>query len=59
VLIELGMKEDRGAVYPWRIKKESTDETLPAGKSMLEIFLEIGRGRSLLEYAAAAAGWVG
>ena len=48
-LLELGIKEDPAAVsYPWTIKKESTDEALPAGKSMLEIFQEIGMGRSLL-----------
>src|SRR5689334_1437030 len=30
-LLELGIKEDPGAVsYPWTIKKEATDETLPA-----------------------------
>lgn len=38
-LLEIGIKEDPGAVnYPWIIKRESTNETLPAGKSMLEIF---------------------
>jgi hypothetical protein len=56
VLIELGMKEEHGAIYPWRIKKESTNETLPPGKSMLEIFLEIGRGRSLLILGAPGSG---
>src|SRR6185503_13353032 len=46
-LLELGIKEDPSAVnYPWTIKKESTNETLPAGKSMLEILKEIGLDRS-------------
>ena len=54
-LLELGIKEDPSAVsYPWSIKRESTDETLPADKSMLEIFDEIGMGRSLLSSAHLA-----
>jgi len=56
-LLELGIKEDPSAVtYPWTIKKESTNETLPAGKSMLEIFQEIGMGRSLLILGAPGSG---
>jgi hypothetical protein len=56
-LLELGIKEDPGAVrYPWTIKKEVTNEPLPAGKSMLEIFTEIGAGRSLLVLGAPGAG---
>jgi hypothetical protein len=56
-LLELGIKEDPTAVnYPWTIKKESTNETLPAGKSMLEIFQEIGLGRSLLILGAPGSG---
>src|SRR5687768_8857831 len=56
-LLELGIKEEPGAVkYPWTIKKESTGETLPAGKSMLEIFQEIGLGRSLLMLGAPGSG---
>jgi len=49
-LLDLGIKADPEAVtqYPWAIKRESTDETLPAGTSMLEIFDSIGMGRSLL-----------
>ena len=43
-LLDLGIKQDPEAVtqYPWAIKKESTDETLPTGTSMLEIFDSIG-----------------
>jgi len=56
-LLELGIKEDSSAIsYPWAIKKESTNETLPAGKSMLEIFEEIGAGRSLLILGAPGSG---
>ena len=56
-LLELGIKEDPTAItYPWTIKKESTNETLPAGKSILEIFEEIGSGRSLLILGAPGAG---
>lgn len=56
-LIELGIKEELGAVrYPWTIKKESTGEVLPPGKSMLEIFREVGAGRSLLVLGAPGAG---
>jgi len=56
-LLELGIKEDPQAVsYPWTIKKESTGEFLPAGKSMLEIFREIGMGRSLLILGAPGSG---
>jgi len=57
-LLDLGIKEDPEAVtqYPWAIKKESTDETLPAGTSMLEIFDNIGMGRSLLILGAPGSG---
>ena len=56
-LLELGIKEDPGAVsYPWTIKREKTNETLPAGKSMFEIFEEIGLGRSLLILGAPGSG---
>jgi len=56
-LLELGIKENPSAVnYPWTIKKESTDEILPAGKSMLEIFQEIGMERSLLILGAPGSG---
>ena len=57
-LLDLGIKEDPEAVtkYPWAIKKESTDETLPAGTSMLEIFDSIGMGRSLLILGAPGSG---
>jgi hypothetical protein len=57
-LLDLGIKQDPDAVtkYPWAIKKESTDETLPAGTSMLEIFDSIGMGRSLLILGAPGSG---
>jgi flagellar biosynthesis/type III secretory pathway ATPase len=57
-LLDLGIKPDPEAVtqYPWAIKKESTDETLPAGTSMLEIFESIGMGRSLLILGASGSG---
>ena len=57
-LLDLGIKEDPDAVktYPWAIKREATKETLPAGTSMLEIFQEIGMGRSLLILGAPGAG---
>jgi hypothetical protein len=57
-LLDLGIKEEPNAVktYPWAIKKESTDETLPAGTSMLEIFDSIGMGRSLLILGAPGSG---
>lgn len=57
-LLDLGIKPDPEAVtqYPWTIKKESTDETLPAGTSMLEIFDSIGMGRSLLILGAPGSG---
>jgi hypothetical protein len=48
-LREIGIKENPNALrYPWTIKQESTGKTLPADKSMLAIFEEIGFGRSLL-----------
>ena len=56
-MLELGIKEDPEAVtYPWAIKKEATGETLPAGTSMLEIFEQIGMGRSLLILGAPGSG---
>ena len=57
-LLDLGIKQDPEAVtqYPWAIKRESTDETLPAGTSMLEIFDSIGMGRSLLILGAPGSG---
>jgi len=57
-LLDLGIKQDPEAVtkYPWAIKKESTDETLPAGLSILEIFDSIGMGRSLLILGAPGSG---
>jgi hypothetical protein len=57
-LLDLGIKPDPEAVtqYPWAIKKESTNETLPAGLSMLEIFDSIGMGRSLLILGAPGSG---
>ena len=56
-LLELGVREDPGALrYPWTVKRESSDEPLPPGKSMLEIFREIGMGRSLLVLGAPGAG---
>jgi len=56
-LLELGIKEDPTAInYPWTIKRESINETLPAGKSMLEIFKEIGADRSLLILGAPGSG---
>ena len=56
-LLDLGIKEDPDAVtYPWAIKREANKETLPAGTSMLEIFQEIGMGRSLLILGAPGSG---
>jgi hypothetical protein len=57
-LLELGIKEDPDAIktYPWAIKRETTKETLPAGMSMLEIFEQIGMGRSLLILGAPGSG---
>lgn len=56
-LLELGIKEEPEAVkYPWGIKKEGSDELLPSGKSMLEIFEQIGMGRSLLILGAPGSG---
>jgi hypothetical protein len=57
-MLDLGIKQDPEAVtkYPWAIKKESTDETLPAGTSMLDIFDSIGMGRSLLILGAPGSG---
>ena len=57
-LLDLGIKEDPDAVktYLWAIKREVNKETLPAGTSMLEIFEEIGIGRSLLILGAPGSG---
>ena len=56
-LLELGIKEDTNALnYPWAIKREITQESLPSGTSMLEIFQEIGMGRSLLILGAPGSG---
>ena len=56
-LLELGVREDPGALrYPWTVKRESNDEPLPPGKSRLEIFNEVGMGRSLLVLGAPGAG---
>ena len=56
-LLELGIKEDPNAVhYPWAIRREATQEAIPAGTSMLEIFEQIGLGRSLLILGAPGAG---
>ena len=56
-LLELGIKENPSAVsYPWTMKRETMNEDLPIGKSMLEIFEEIGMGRSLLILGAPGSG---
>jgi len=58
-MLDLGIKISPESVtdkYPWVIKKEATDETLPAGTSMLEIFDSIGMGRSLLILGAPGSG---
>ena len=56
-LLDLGMKEDPETVsYPWTIKRESSQQTLPVGMSMLNIFQEIGLGRSLLILGAPGSG---
>ena len=56
-LLELGIKEDPDAVhYPWAICREATHEAIPAGTTMLEIFEQIGLGRSLLILGAPGAG---
>jgi hypothetical protein len=56
-LLDLGIKEDPDALtYPWAIKREANKETLPAGTSMLEVFQEIGMGRSLLILGAPGSG---
>lgn len=56
-LLELGIKENPDALdYPWMIKREANQETLPPGKPMLEIFQEIGLGRSLLILGAPGSG---
>jgi eukaryotic-like serine/threonine-protein kinase len=56
-LLELGIREDPDALnYPWAIKREATSETLPLSMSMLEIFHEIGMGRSLLILGSPGSG---
>jgi hypothetical protein len=56
-LIELGIQQDPQSIrYPWNIRQETTDKILPAGKSRLEIFQEIGMGHSLLILGAAGSG---
>jgi hypothetical protein len=56
-LLDLGIKEDPDALnYPWAIKREANKETLPPNTSMLEIFQEIGMGRSLLILGAPGSG---
>ncbi|HNE06319.1 MAG TPA: NACHT domain-containing protein, partial [Anaerolineales bacterium] len=57
-LLDLGIKQDPKAVtkYPWAIKKESTNELLSEGTSILEIFDSIGMGRSLLILGAPGSG---
>lgn len=56
-LLELGIKEDPTAIsYPWTIKKQTTNESIPAGKSMYKIFKEIGLGRSLLILGVPGSG---
>lgn len=56
-LLELGIKESPDSIsYPWAIKRESSNETLPDGTSMLEIFDQIGLGRSLLILGAPGSG---
>ncbi len=48
-LMKLGIKENPQAVnYPWDVHRETNNELLPPDKSMLDIFHEIGMGRSLL-----------
>ena len=56
-MLELGIKEDPSAVsYPWTIKSEQRNETIPTRKSMLQIFDEVGMGRSLLILGAPGSG---
>ena len=57
-LLDLDIKQDPEAVtkYPWAIKKQFTDETLPAGISMLDIFDSVGMERSLLILGAPGSG---
>jgi hypothetical protein len=58
-MLDLGIKDSADSVtnkYPWAIKREATNETLPAGTSMLEIFDSIGMGRSLLILGAPGSG---
>lgn len=56
-LLDLGLKEDPEALdYPWTIRREANQDPLPLGKPMLEIFKEIGLGRSLLILGAPGSG---
>ena len=56
-LLDLGMKENPDTVsYPWMIKRESTQQTLTSSMSMLNIFQEIGLGRSLLILGTPGSG---
>ncbi|HUI90379.1 MAG TPA: NACHT domain-containing protein [Anaerolineales bacterium] len=56
-LIELEIKENPDMVkFPWGIKKEATNETIPAGTSVLEIFEQVGLGRSLLILGSPGSG---
>jgi hypothetical protein len=56
-MLDLGIKEDPDALnYPWAIKREATQEILPVGISMLDIYEEIGIGRSLLILGAPGSG---
>ncbi|MDO9300211.1 MAG: NACHT domain-containing protein, partial [Anaerolineales bacterium] len=57
ILLDLGIKENPDVLnYPWAIKREANKEILPAGTSMLDIFQEIGMGRSLLILGAPGSG---
>jgi hypothetical protein len=51
------IEENPGTLrYPWAIQRGPRNETIPAGKSMLDIFQEIGLGRSLLILGKPGAG---
>jgi len=48
-IIELGLREDPKMVVPFgEIRRESSEEILPAGKNMQEVFYIVGMGRSML-----------
>jgi DNA polymerase III delta prime subunit len=57
-LLQLGVKEEPSAIktYPWRIKRESTGDTLPSDMSMLDMFKRFGNARSLLILGAPGSG---